>query len=173
MLAYVLVPGVTLYNSHHNAIMTAEMAVALLLAAAKRVPEADTQIRKGDWRGRGLYTPADQPDLRIPQLKLQRKTALVLGYGNIGKRVARVLSALEMNVIATRRRASKPQSDGVATVYPAGELHSLLPSAHALIICVPGVPTTNNLIAAKELALLPYVHTHICTHMHICTHICA
>lgn len=143
---------VKLYNSHHNAVATSEMAVALFLAAAKRVPEADKQLRLGDWRGRGFRSP----DRRIPQMMLQRKTALVLGYGNIGRRVARVLSALGMKVVATRRNATEPRNDDVATVHPAGDLHALLPSAHALIICVPGVPSTANLIAGPELALLPH-----------------
>ncbi|KAH8092141.1 phosphoglycerate dehydrogenase [Aureococcus anophagefferens] len=39
-------------NSHHNAPMTAELAVALALAAAKRLCVADERLRRGDWRTR-------------------------------------------------------------------------------------------------------------------------
>ncbi|KAH8070407.1 phosphoglycerate dehydrogenase [Aureococcus anophagefferens] len=44
-------------NSHHNAPMTAELAVALALAAAKRLCVADERLRRGDWRTRGLPAP--------------------------------------------------------------------------------------------------------------------
>ena len=43
---------VALYNLHHNAAPTAEMAMALLLAAAKRIVPYDRALRKGDWRPR-------------------------------------------------------------------------------------------------------------------------
>ena len=46
-------PKLPLLNSHHNAPMTAEMAVALLLACAKRLLPADAALRRGDWSARG------------------------------------------------------------------------------------------------------------------------
>ena len=45
-------PKLPLLNSHHNAPMTAEMAVALLLACAKRLLPADAALRRGDWSAR-------------------------------------------------------------------------------------------------------------------------
>jgi phosphoglycerate dehydrogenase-like enzyme len=94
---------VTLHNLHHNAPMTAEMGVALLLAATKRLLPADAKLRKGDWRPRGLPFPGEEVDPPMPMVLLEGRTALVLGLGHLGTRVAKVLHALGMRVLGTRR----------------------------------------------------------------------
>ena len=43
-------PRLALHNLHHNAAPTAEMAIALMLAAVKRVVPHDRDLRRGDWR---------------------------------------------------------------------------------------------------------------------------
>lgn len=94
---------VTLHNLHHNAPMTAEMGVALLLAATKRLLPADAKLRAGDWRPRGLPFPGEEVDPPMPMVLLEGRTALVLGLGHLGTRVAKVLHALGMRVLGTRR----------------------------------------------------------------------
>ncbi|KOO25972.1 d-isomer specific 2-hydroxyacid dehydrogenase NAD-binding protein [Chrysochromulina tobinii] len=148
---------VTLHNLHHNAPMTAEMGVALLLAATKRLLPADAKLRAGDWRPRGLPFPGEEVDPPMPMVLLEGRTALVLGLGHLGTRVAKVLHALGMRVLGTRRSV-RPGSmtvvDGVE-VYSAEELASLLPRADVLMICLPSTALTRSLLGAKELALLP------------------
>ena len=147
--------AVTLHNLHHNAPMTAEMGVALLLATAKRLIPADRRLRSGDWRPRGLPFPGEEVEPPMPMLLLEGRTALVLGLGHLGGRVARVLQALGMNVLGTRRSAgSMTVVDGIE-VHSAGELSALLPRADVLMICLPSTDETRALLGAHELGLLP------------------
>jgi len=132
-------PHVALHNLHHNALPVAEQAIALLLAAAKFIVPMDRALRAGDW------TPRYQPS---PSLLVQGRTALVLGYGAIGRQVARLCRGLGMEVVAVRRRAAA----GIAGI---DQLHDLLPRAAAVLACLPLTPETEGLIGAAELALLP------------------
>lgn len=172
-------PQLTVHNLHDNAAPTAEMALALLLAAAKRIVPNDQALRQGDWRPR--YAADD------PSVLLEGKTAVILGYGAIGRRVARMCQGLGMSVIGVRRQHDPspaeaastagaaasapgggnfdhhPEVPGVAIVATGGAstrrettaLHAVLRRAQVLIICLPLTPATEGLIGAAELALLP------------------
>lgn len=136
-------PGIAVHNLHHNAPATAELAVALLLAAAKSIAPIDTRFRGGDWSDRGQMDRATQLDGR---------GALVLGYGAIGRRVARACEALGMKVRAIARRE---HADAAHELHPPEDLPLLLPQANALMVCLPATPQTEGLIGADQLALLP------------------
>lgn len=137
-------PQVAVYNLHHNAPMTAEMAFALLLASAKKLIPVDRRFREHDW------TPRYEP---VVSLILEGKTALIVGYGAVGQRVGAMCRAFGMNVIATRRTVRT--DDDPQTVYPASHLLDLLPRAHALIVCTPGTPETEGMIGEREIRALP------------------
>jgi phosphoglycerate dehydrogenase-like enzyme len=139
-------PEITVHNLHHNAPATAEMAVALLLAAARAVVPLDQALRQGDWSARRIVEGT---------LSLTGRTALILGYGHVGRLVARACGALGMRVFAVRRGASGVETDGTAEVHPAASLRALLPGAQALIICLPHTPETDGVLGREELALLP------------------
>lgn len=135
-------PHLAVYNLHHNAAPTAEMALALLLAAAKQVIPSDRTFRRHDWTPR--YAP-------YPSLLLHGKTALILGYGAVGARVGDACRALGMTVLGTRRSLAAADNG----LYPADVLPDLLPRAQVMIICLPGTDETTGLIGERELALLP------------------
>lgn len=136
-------PEISIHNLHHNAPATAELAMALLLAAAKSVVPIDSRFRQGDWSDRG------QMDRSI---QLEGRTALVLGYGQIGKRVARACQGLGMQVIAlARRKHSDPEHE----VHTTDELAELMPKADALLVCLPATGETEGLIGEAEITLLP------------------
>ncbi len=132
-------PRVSLHNLHHNALQVAEVAVALLLAAAKRVVPMDAALRRDDWSPR-------YEESRVVLLAGSR--ALVLGGGAIGRHVVRMCECLGMSVTAVRRGAG-----GGAT--PVEELPSLLPDADVLMVCLPLTDETRGIIGASELALMP------------------
>jgi phosphoglycerate dehydrogenase-like enzyme len=138
-------PHIAVHNLHHNARPVAEMAITLMLAAAKTIVPADRALRAHDWRPRYRDTPS---------LLLAGRTALVLGYGAVGRIVADLCRALGMVVVATRRGCGEPP-EGPDEVHPATALRELLPRADALIICLPLTPQTEDLIGPAELALLP------------------
>ena len=149
-------PHLTLHNAHFNAQPTAELALGLLLAAAKCIVVRDKDFREEAFQADSkMWTPgfmfADEPPT------LGGRNALILGYGAIGSRVAAMLHGMGMQVHACRRNAgNKPTFDGVATVHElSSSLHTLLPTVHVLMICLPGTKATDGLIGQKELKLLP------------------
>ncbi len=137
-------PGIALYNLHYNVVPTAEMAVALLLAAAKFVVPMDRDLRRGDWTSRYTATPTT---------RLDGKAALILGYGQIGRRIARACQGLGMEVVGVRRSGEPAHEDGVA-IHPVTALHNLLPRSDALLMALPETQETRGLVGARELALL-------------------
>jgi phosphoglycerate dehydrogenase-like enzyme len=137
-------PHIAVHNLPYNAGPTAEVAIALLLAAAKMIIPYDRSLRRHQWG------PAD-PDLQSCLL-LEGKTALILGYGRVGRRVANGCRGLGMNAWGVRRR---PDPQEQVDVYGIDSLHELLPKAAALIICMPHTHETTGLIGERELALLP------------------
>ena len=139
-----MVPGVTLHNLHHNAPETAETAIALLLAVARDVVPMDRAMRAHDWTPR--YAPSRT-------LRLEGRRALVLGFGAIGRRVAKACSALGMHVSAVRKGASDDQA-GVEQ-HSMEALDQLLPHADVLVVALPQTPETEGLIDARRLGLLP------------------
>lgn len=140
-------PGISVHNLHHNAAPVAELALGLLLAAAKSIVPYDQALRTGDWTPR--YTDSREVML------LAGKTALILGYGAIGRRLAVALQALGMTVLATRRHPPLTPDGDVAEIYPPEALADLLPRADALIVALPLTSETEGLLGAAELALLP------------------
>lgn len=142
-------PSLSLHNLHHNAPMTAEMAVALLLAAAKRLLPSDRVFRSHDWTPRYSDPDTDKGALVV----LEGKTALILGYGAVGQRVGAVCRALGMRVLATKRTPDAALTE--VALHPPQALPELLPLADALMICLPDTPETAGLLGQAELALLP------------------
>lgn len=139
-------PQIQVHNLHHNAGAAAELTVTLLLAAAKFIVPLDRKLRRGDW------TPRYEPN---PSLLLEHKTALILGYGAIGQRVAKMCQGLGMTVRAVRRHIDKAAPYYAVSMHQIHELSNLLPQTQALIICLPLTAETENLIGAAELHLLP------------------
>jgi phosphoglycerate dehydrogenase-like enzyme len=140
-------PNISVHNLHYNALPVAEHTIALLLAASKFIVPMDRSLRAHDWRPR--YEPSRS-------VLLQGKRALILGYGAIGRQVARLSRGLGLEVTAIRRRASQGSSATPAdiAIAPPEALHRTLAQANLLIICLPHTPETTGLIGAAELALL-------------------
>lgn len=135
-------PQVNVHNLHHNAAPTAEMALALLLAVARRLIPSHQAFRKNDWTPR--YAP-------IPQVLLRGKTALILGYGSVGEHLGVILKAMGMRVLGTRRK----RIDEAAGIYPPEALHELLVQANVLIVTLPDTDETFGLIGRVELMTMP------------------
>lgn len=130
-----------------NARAVAEHAISLILALARRLPEArDNQARRF-WRGM-------IGDLTQREDELAGKTALIIGLGRIGGRLAQICKAFDMNVIGFRRdpAGGRGAADSVHTLI---ELHAHLPKADFVVLTCPLVPETRGVIGARELGLMP------------------
>jgi phosphoglycerate dehydrogenase-like enzyme len=138
-------PTLAAYNLHHNAAAASELALALLFAAAKTLIPVDRRFREHDWRSR--YDGA-------PTMLLDGKTAVILGFGAIGSRIATVCHALGMSVHAVRRHLG-PASATQIQLHSIEELTDLLPQADVLCIALPLTAETEGLIGAAEIAKLP------------------
>jgi phosphoglycerate dehydrogenase-like enzyme len=140
-------PNLCVYNLHHNAALTAEMALTLLLAAAKFIIPCDQALRRNDWRPRYLPPPA---------LALHGKTALILGFGHVGERIGRACAALGMRIIAIRRHPERTiVLDFPVEVHGSEAINELLPQAEVVLIALPGTSETYGLLSGAEISLLP------------------
>ncbi len=81
---------------------------------------------------------------------LTGKTLGILGLGAIGQEVARIVTALGMRVIGTRRRPA-PMAN-VAQVLPPDRTDEVLSRSDFVLLLLPATPDTDNLIDAKRLA---------------------
>jgi phosphoglycerate dehydrogenase-like enzyme len=130
--------GVTLCNARgvHDA-STAELAVGLILASYRRLPQAVKNQERGVWPS--TYQEFDD--------SLADRTVLILGYGSIGEALERRLDGFECEIIRVARRAR----DGV---HPITELPGLLPRADVVVLLTPATDETRGLVDAKFLAQL-------------------
>jgi phosphoglycerate dehydrogenase-like enzyme len=128
-----------------NARAVSEHAMALILALARRLPEARDNQAKKFWRGM-------IGDLSGREDELGGKTLVIVGLGRIGNRLAELAKAFDMRVLATRR---DPALGGDAhEVHGLSALKSLLPQADFVALTCPLTPETERLINAETLALL-------------------
>jgi glyoxylate reductase len=120
---------------------TAELAFALLLAAARRVAEADRFVRAGLWKA---GQPWD-PELLLGR-DLHGATLGIVGLGAIGQAVARRALGFGMRVLGTS--PSRRELPGVTL----RELAELLSESDFVSLHAPLSPATRNLLGAAELA---------------------
>lgn len=118
---------------------TAEHTWALLLALARRLPEAVESVRGGGW---------DRDAFR--GLELAGKTLGVVGLGRLGSMVARYGAAFGMRVVAYDPYVD-PEVD-TGSVERAPTLAAVLAAADVVTLHVPLDPTTRGLIDAQALA---------------------
>jgi phosphoglycerate dehydrogenase-like enzyme len=141
-----------IFNVHHNAQSTGEVAILLLLALQRRVIVADRGCRNGDWSPKKALA---HPNAGCSSTAYN-STVVVLGYGAVGRYICRVLRALGSTVIAVRRhgvRGGEPSDDATA-VHPTSDLPTLLPRATALVIAAPLTSETRGLLDSAALAAL-------------------
>jgi D-3-phosphoglycerate dehydrogenase len=133
--------GVMVVNApQSNVISAAEHAIALLLAVARRVPQADASLKQGEWK-RSKYTGVE----------LAGKTAGIVGLGRIGVLVAQRLSAFGMRLVAYDPYvpAGRAAQMGVRLL----ALDDVLREADVVTIHLPKTKETAGLIGERELAL--------------------
>jgi phosphoglycerate dehydrogenase-like enzyme len=119
----------------------AEHALALMMALARRLPESfDSQRGAHDWKF---------SETRAKQFLLRGQTALLLGYGAIGQRLAELLAPFAMNVIAVRRHRT---GDEPVKVVTEAELDEYLPLADHVVSSLPSNAGTAKFINAARLA---------------------
>ena len=133
--------GVMVVNAPtSNIVSAAELAVALMLAAARHVSPAHNALKNGEWK-RSRYTG----------IELYEKTVGIVGLGRIGVLVAQRLSAFGMRVIAFDPyvQAGRAAQMGVRLV----DLDTLLAESDFMSVHLPKTPETIGLIGDDQLHL--------------------
>ncbi|HYC14140.1 MAG TPA: D-2-hydroxyacid dehydrogenase, partial [Stellaceae bacterium] len=126
-----------------NARAVSDHAMALILALARRLPEArDNQHRKV-WRNM-------ISDLSQREDELGGKTLIVVGIGAIGDRLAGLAKAFDMRVIGIRQDPGKGKGHADA-VHSHAELKRILPEADFVALTCPLTKETENLIDGDAL----------------------
>ncbi len=124
-----------------NTISAAEHTIALMLALARHISQANVVLKSGVWR-RGDFMGTE----------VRNKTLGIIGLGNVGSEVARRARGLEMKLIAydpfiSVDHASKLKVELVP-------LKQLLKESDFITLHIPRTELTKGLIGAKELALV-------------------
>jgi gluconate 2-dehydrogenase len=122
---------------------TADFTWSLILSTARRVVESDAHVRAGEWKRGSLkqFLGAD----------VHHATLGILGFGRIGRRVARRALGFDMTVLyydSQRADAATERSCNAAFV----SMDELLSRADILTIHVPYAPSTHHLVSSRELA---------------------
>jgi D-3-phosphoglycerate dehydrogenase / 2-oxoglutarate reductase len=127
-----------------NSIPVAEHTILLMLATYRQLPQIDRRTRAGTW---------SKEDARGTHRSLQHKKVGLVGFGAIGKEVAKRLRAFDVNVLyydPIRATVEVEQSLGVTY---AG-LDALVREADIVSLHLPLVPQTANIIDAQHIAAM-------------------
>ncbi len=122
---------------------TADLAWALMLAAARRIPEGIEYVRRGRWRTWG-------PELLLG-VDVWGRTLGLVGLGRIGAAVGRRARGFGMRVLYCTR-SERPEADDLG--WERRDLDSLLSEADFVSLHTPLTPETHHLINARSLALM-------------------
>ncbi len=129
---------------------TADLAWALLMATARRLPAAERWLRNGEWKGWQF--------IQWLGSDIHHATLGILGMGRIGQAVARRALGFDMKVIYHKRTPLAAEQE--ATIRATWvDKETLLREADFLVLLLPYSPATHHIIGAAELALMkPTAH---------------
>ena len=136
-----------------NARAVAEHALALILAVARRLPEARDNQHKKVWRGM-------IGDLTQREDELGGKTVLIVGMGRIGAHLAKLCKAFDMKVIGIRQDPRKG-TNGADAIHDMGELVKLVPQADFVALTCALTPETTGLMSAAAFAAMKPTATFV------------
>ncbi|HEY8445538.1 MAG TPA: 2-hydroxyacid dehydrogenase [Thermomicrobiales bacterium] len=134
------------FTPGRNAAATAEYTIGLMLSALRWIPFAHGELKEGRWRGDFYaYDQAGE--------ELEGKRVGLVGFGAVGRRVARILLAFGAEVMVTDPMVT-PEAAAEAGVrwLPLAEM---LPQSEVLSLHARLTPETRGMIGAKELSALP------------------
>lgn len=133
-------------NVGGHEIAVAEYCVAQMLAWRHRLREAEQDFRAGSWACSGRYGAP-------PHAELNGVTVGIVGYGGIGKTLARLLHAFGVTVLVANR--SKIATGGwVASFFDLDAIPQMLERCDFGVICLALTPETSGLVDSKALLAL-------------------
>ncbi len=131
-------------NNHANAAEVAEYAIMLLLATAKHIVFSDRQLRQGDW-AMAWGGP-------LPNHELRNKTCLIVGFGHIGREIAKRLRAFDMYMVAATRSGRTDHQELVDEVMSSKDIIPILKDVDYVILSLPLTTESRHLVDSKFLS---------------------
>ncbi len=124
-----------------NTIAATEHTIALMLALARHIPQANASLKSGAWKRNDFMG-----------IEVRNKTLGIIGLGNVGSEVARRAHGLDMRVIGHDPFVSADYARNIQVELVPME--QLLKESDFITLHIPLTASTKGLIGAKELALV-------------------
>lgn len=134
----------------------AEFVVGLMIALGRGIPQLVKNQSQHQW------SPAD-----APEIELRGKTLGIVGYGSIGRELARLASALGMRILAVKRNVHDPRdADNLAVfpgdpngrlperIFPPAQVKVMLAEADFVVVAAPLTRDTAGMIGEDELRVM-------------------
>jgi len=139
--------GVQVCNAFGHETAIAEYIIMTWLALNHRLFEISGEFRdRGSWRSSWVQSGA-------PHGEVRGSTLGIVGYGRVGREVARRAAGFGCRILAANRSPREADS-WVERVYPLAELDRMLPECDTVALCTALGPQTTGLITAHRLALM-------------------
>jgi len=130
-------------NSHSNAIVVAELCVTLLLDLLKKVSYHDRKMRNGNWN-------RDKMPLDLTSRMISKQTISILGYGNIGRYIGKMLVPFGATILAvTENGEMYPE---VEACYSSAHMMEAVAKSTVVINALPLTDSTRGMINKKFIA---------------------
>lgn len=123
-----------------NQIPVAESVMALILGVSKRIPNHIRHQDRREWQ-------------RYEKLELRGSTVVIVGYGHIGKEVARLCDAFGMRVEVVRLRVDKG-AQFAASVFGPDQILEALSQGDYVVLLAASMPNREPLIGSREIAVM-------------------
>jgi phosphoglycerate dehydrogenase-like enzyme len=123
----------------------AEHTMGSLLALARNFPDSVRQQDRANWAQQQLW---DMPQHLV---EVNGRVLLIVGYGSIGRELAKRARAFEMRVWGVTRSGEGDHTHA-ERIFPAARLHEALPEADYVVISAPETAATKHLIGTAEIA---------------------
>src|SRR6266403_1381645 len=123
----------------------AEHTMGLLLALARNFPDSVRQQDRANWSQQELW---DKPQHLT---EINEKVLLIVGYGSIGRAVAKRARAFDMRVWGVTRSGEGDRMHA-EKIFPVAKLHEALPEVDYVLIAAPETAETRHLMGAAEIS---------------------
>ncbi|OCN00290.1 phosphoglycerate dehydrogenase [Clostridium sp. W14A] len=117
----------------------AEHTIALIFALSKNLLESDSETRKGNFGVRSRYSA----------IELSGRTLTILGFGHIGREVARLASAVGMKICIFDPFVTKEAADGLQYIF-ASDLEQAISSGDFVSVHMPSLSSTRGMFGEKQ-----------------------
>ena len=124
-----------------NTVSAAEHAIALMMALARNIPQANSVLKTGVWRRNDFMGT-----------ELRGKTLGIIGLGNVGSEVAKRALSFDMRLLGTDPLLSVESAEKMQVELV--DLKKLLADSDFITLHIPLTAQTRNMIGARELAMV-------------------